>query len=263
MKYFPTSPSTAYSLFHKPPHAKRYGIMRINERTAVSTAHVLLVPYSAHHVPKYHMWMKDPEIQEATASEPLSLDEEYDMQQSWRTDPDKLTFIICRPEESMVTVRNGLLDADAMIGDVNMFISTTEDDAGLSLLVGELELMIAERSEHRKGYGRAALLAFMRYIVTNEEGVLQELVADQTHAIGRSRLDHFAVKIGQTNHRSITLFESLGFSRTSDTPSYFGEYELRLERDKVDGLLGSGSARMERFLSGYEEIEYVCPEYTR
>ena len=73
---------------------------------------MLLVPYSAHHVPKYHEWMKDPvgavssryryeshdqqEIQLATASEPLTLDQEYAMQQSWRADADKLTFIICR-----------------------------------------------------------------------------------------------------------------------------------------------------------------------
>ncbi|KAJ9633536.1 hypothetical protein H2204_006919 [Knufia peltigerae] len=209
------------------------------------------------------------EIQEATASEPLTLDEEYDMQQSWRTDADKLTFIVCRPGETETTIRHGSLDVDAMIGDVNMFISITEDDAGSQLLVGELELMIAERSEHRKGYGRATLLAFVRYIVTNEERILQELMSDQTHAAAieprprsRSRLDHFAVKIGQTNHGSIALFESLGFCKTSDSPSYFGEYELRLERDKVDGLLGSNS-RMDRFLEGYVEMEYVCPEHTR
>ena len=27
--------------------------------TALATSHVLLVPYSAHHVPTYHAWMQD------------------------------------------------------------------------------------------------------------------------------------------------------------------------------------------------------------
>ncbi|KIV78156.1 hypothetical protein PV11_09902 [Exophiala sideris] len=235
--------------------------MRINEHTAVSTTKVLLVPYSAHHVPKYHEWMKDPEIQELTASEPLSVEEEYAMQRSWRTDPDKLTFIICRPAPDhrlgSSAIRDRALDIQSMIGDVNLFLSTAEDeDEASSQVVGELELMIAERGEHRKGYGRGALLAFLAYIVKHESDMLQEFQAGQDSGAG-SQFDHFAVKIGQTNHGSIALFESLGFSKTSVEPSYFGEYELRVSRDVVAALVTSiGSSTVS--LDGYVEVEYLC-----
>ncbi|EXJ79041.1 hypothetical protein A1O3_08542 [Capronia epimyces CBS 606.96] len=251
--------------------------MRINEHTAVSSAKVLLVPYSAHHVPKYHEWMKDPDIQEATASEPLTLDEEYAMQRSWRVDPDKLTFIICRSGGSQTTARDGRRDLDSMVGDVNLFISTTEDDAqNHQIVIGELEIMIAERTEQRKGYGRAALLTFLSYIIRHESSLLTEFHAGQpaaaaaaaptstpTPTLDLTRFTHFAVKIGGSNHRSIALFESLGFRKTSDVPSYFGEYELRLDRDRVTSVLDScSSGDKTRLLEAYQEIDYVLPTGT-
>merc|ERR1711939_1226447 len=75
----------------------RVNKMLINKNTAISTSSILLVPYEASHVPTYHEWMKDEQIQAETASEPLTLEEEYAMQRSWRTDADKLTFIACLP----------------------------------------------------------------------------------------------------------------------------------------------------------------------
>ena len=53
-----------------------------------------LVPYLPHHVPRYHQWMSNHEILAQTASEPLTIEEEYKMQISWANDPDKRTFII-------------------------------------------------------------------------------------------------------------------------------------------------------------------------
>ena len=47
----------------------------------------VLVPYLREHVPRYHEWMQDPALLEATASEPLSLDQEFDVHRSWTHDP--------------------------------------------------------------------------------------------------------------------------------------------------------------------------------
>lgn len=37
---------------------------------------------------RYHKWMTNKELQELTASEPLTIEEEYEMQASWRNDKD-------------------------------------------------------------------------------------------------------------------------------------------------------------------------------
>ncbi|KAJ7073875.1 hypothetical protein C8F01DRAFT_4022 [Mycena amicta] len=58
--------------------------------------------------------MQDERLRESTASEPLTLEEEYEMQRKWRDDPDKLTFIILARQqdivEDMLDTSNGALD---------------------------------------------------------------------------------------------------------------------------------------------------------
>jgi RimJ/RimL family protein N-acetyltransferase len=191
------------------------------------------------------------DLQKATASEPLTLDAEYSMQQSWRLDGDKLTFIVCSPPsrlpvpslQSNVSAILGKKDDadDRMIGDVNLFLSededgdddahdANEDNAGRGNVnvVGEIEIMIARTNLQGQGYGRAALTAFFWYIMTNISGILSEYAASlPTERKGAPTLKYLRVKIDAANERSIRLFEKVGFKKISETPNYFGELELR------------------------------------
>ncbi|KAI4846994.1 hypothetical protein E4T44_04757 [Aureobasidium sp. EXF-8845] len=221
--------------------------MLLNEHIALVTPQILLCPYSEHHVPTYHEWMKDEELQKLTASEPLSLIEEYDMQRSWRKDADKLTFIACLPPSLIpTTITPGQEDAPSqMLGDINLFLvddDDEDDDTGSNSnatntnqptsILGEIELMIALPSHHRKGHGRASLLAFLHYILTNTT----EILADYSKG-KKTQLSYLRVKISKDNKKSIALFESVGFIRTSAEANYFGEVELRLQVQGNEGIL--------------------------
>ena len=53
--------------------------MRKNWKIRIVGEKVILVPYRHAHVERYHKWMQDEYLQEMTASEPLTLEEEYKM----------------------------------------------------------------------------------------------------------------------------------------------------------------------------------------
>ncbi|XP_075626641.1 alpha/beta-tubulin-N-acetyltransferase 9 isoform X2 [Balearica regulorum gibbericeps] len=109
--------------------------MKINQNTVLQGQRVTLVPYTSAHVPRYHEWMQSEELQRLTASEPLSLEQEYEMQRSWRDDADKCTFIVLDTERWSGQAH---ADEDCMVGDVNLFLTDTEDPT-----LGEIEIMIA------------------------------------------------------------------------------------------------------------------------
>ncbi|KAI5918915.1 acetyltransferase domain-containing protein [Camillea tinctor] len=250
--------------------------MRLNEHIAISTPKVLLVPYDAHHVPRYHEWMQDPAIQEATASEPLTLEEEFENQQSWRTSHDKLTFIVCKPldaaiasspsstatteggEEDRVYATAPETDAPArMVGDVNLFLTPWEDaddDEGPfvektgkdRLCNAEVDIMIADAAHRGQGMGRAAVAALLEFVRRNLDMVMEEYEQGEGKG-GKVRLKNLVAKIKADNTGSIALFRGLGFRQSAEA-NYFGEIEMRFEG------FGDGMGVCE--VQGYREWVY-------
>ncbi|EKJ76884.1 hypothetical protein FPSE_03070 [Fusarium pseudograminearum CS3096] len=201
-------------------------------RETISTSKALLVPYEAHHVRQYHAWMQDPDIQEATASEPMTLEEEYENQQSWRTSSDKLTFIVCAPVTQDVSlVKASTADADGLMrGDINFFLypfeSDDEDDTTdtQGWVTGEVDVMIASPSHRGQGLGQAAVCALLVYIRKHIDGILAEY--------GAKELKGLMVKIKEGNKGSRALFEKLGFVQKGEV-NYFGEVLMTIEWDEV------------------------------
>lgn len=190
------------------------------------------------------------------------------MQRSWRQDADKLTFIACRPvaTDSSTNLSPESDSASNMIGDINFFLRVDDGDDGDAPpeIIGEIELMIAEKVNQRRGFGKAALLAFMRYITERQGAILGEFVngLDETikgkvRARGELRFECLSVKIGQTNEKSLKLFEGLRFVKVSEEPSFFGEFELRRADLGVEGVeLDMRGAGVE----GYREVAYERKE---
>ncbi|EDV30378.1 uncharacterized protein Dana_GF23258 [Drosophila ananassae] len=178
--------------------------MRLNEKTKLIGRRIVLVPYEALHVPKYHKWMSDEELRHLTASEPLTLEEEYQMQKSWREDSDKLTFIVLDAE----AYSRDQDEIAAMVGDTNLFLHLDPDT---DQQVAEAEIMIAEPSARGKGFGREAMLLMLKYAQSQSQ----------------LKLDKFEVKIDMQNTTSLHLFKSFRFAETRRVEVF---QEVTLER---------------------------------
>ncbi|XP_010488723.1 PREDICTED: N-acetyltransferase 9-like protein [Camelina sativa] len=163
---------------------------------------VVLVAYMAEHVPNYHTWMQDSALLEATGSEPLSLEQEYEMQLSWTQDPNKRTFIVLDKDFIKGDLANGEPHIEAMTGDVNIYMNDVDDRK-----VAEVEIMIAEPRSRGKGLGKESVLMMMAYGVKNLE------------------IHKFTAKIGDSNTASLSLFRKLGFEESSYS-SIFKEVTL-------------------------------------
>lgn len=164
-----------------------------------------MVPYEKAHVEIYHKWMEDPDILQATASEPLSMEKEYEMQESWRDDADKLTFIVLSAEK----IEEGKSEHDSMIGDVNLFLNDPEDDQA-----GEIEVMIADHDSRKKGCATEAVKLMMGFCY------------DKIH------ISRFIAKIGKHNLKSYSLFKNKLKYRFESESEIFEEFTMELFMDE-------------------------------
>ncbi|XP_061371072.1 GCN5-related N-acetyltransferase 9 [Gastrolobium bilobum] len=177
---------------------------------------VILVPYMESHVPKYHSWMQNPSLLEATGSEPLTVEQEYHMQLSWSQDPNKETFIVLDKDLVVGDFLHGQPHVEAMVGDVNIFMNELDNPH-----MAEIEIMIAEPMSRGKGLGKESVLMMIAF------------------AIEKLRINIFRVKIGESNGASLNLFKKLGFVQTSYS-NIFKEVtlELQITPPKNEEMLG-------------------------
>jgi len=160
----------------------------------------VLVPYGVDHVPTYHAWMQQQEMLDATASERLTLEQEYANQISWTQDPHKLTFIILDPTLPPTPTATS---AGGMCGDINLFRHSY-----LPPHTAELEIMIAHTASQRRGIATQAIHLTMAW-AAREWGV-----------------QRCVVKVGGGNERSLSLFrDKLGWTVTQYV-DVFDEYEI-------------------------------------
>jgi len=204
-------------------------------------------------------------IQQATASEPLTLDEEYENQESWRASHDKLTFIICEPlptsdspaaassssPSSSSSIKAGEHDArERMVGDVNLFLypdeEEEEDRPGVPrFCVGEVDIMIADAQHRGRGLGREVVGTFLQYISRHRDRIMEEYAADKD-IDPPPRLKILMAKINEANGRSISLFSALGFEQEEGGANYFGEVKLVLRN--LDGFASQNAPQVYREL---------------
>ncbi|KAF8996135.1 GNAT domain-containing protein [Cyathus striatus] len=225
--------------------------MKSNLTTVLIGEKVILVPYRAEHVPKYHTWMLNEDLRTLTASDPLTLDQEYEMQQKWQTDEDKLTFIILAhdsPDGERLSASEHILPTDSrlskmsMVGDVNLFLKGTppyaqghdvkpspnghnSDEEEEEEFEAEVEIMIAEPSYRRKGLAQDALHLMLTY-ATGQPDAFGFSPASPIDSPLNLLPETLVTRISQTNEPSIRLFEKLGFKITK-TVEVFQEVEMR------------------------------------
>lgn len=194
----------------------------------------------------------------------MTLEEEYENQQSWRTSHDKLTFIICealsgeqRSDDARVVTAKVDDSSDNMKGDVNFFLYLDDDDEdgaeqreGSQIgLRGEIDVMIAGQQHRGKGTGEAAVRTMLAYIRKNLTGILQEYAQGENLDKDKIRLVGLMAKIKEDNTGSRGLFKKLGFRQEGEA-NYFGEVKMVMSWEEIEHVGMADGLE-------YREVAYV------
>ncbi|NXX97952.1 NAT9 acetyltransferase, partial [Centropus bengalensis] len=169
-------------------------VMKINENTVLQGQRVTLVPYTAAHVPRY--------VPRVLGLAPARSDGFTDLLKGSVSVSSECTFIVLDTER---WAGQACTDNDCMVGDVNLFLTDTEDPT-----LGEIEIMIAEPGYRGRGFGKEATLMMMSY------------------GVAKLGITKFEAKIGQENEASICMFKKLRFKEVA-VNSVFQEVTLRLD----------------------------------
>ncbi|KAJ7878969.1 N-acetyltransferase 9-like protein [Mycena olivaceomarginata] len=177
---------------------------------------------------KYHPWMQDEELQELTASEPLTLEGEYEIAACgpWQLDDDKLTFITFKPSRSSHTRPADDRRCEIFLHGSPPHLRTDNPDEEDDFYA-EVEIMIAEREFRRKGFALETLQLMLGYVTASS---YDHFLCESPPALQGSPLPipptTLLARISESNVPSIRLFEKLGF-RITKRVEVFGEVEMR------------------------------------
>lgn len=270
--------------------------MKVNQNTVLLGEKLVLVPYRTEHVPTYHGWMRDRELQILTASEPLSLEEEYQMQQQWLLDEDKLTFIILARTENLkepnsstalptkffaheeLSPTDTRVSSLPMVGDVNLFLKGSVpsssnhldfqrprggDDENRDTFEAEVEIMIAETVYRRRGFAFEALQLILRY-ATGAPSTYFGSPSSAASAVDATLVSPLNIpptclvtRISESNTASISLFEKLGFRLTKKV-EVFREVEMRWSQPTAINMMSDYPTPSSGLRSRMEGASAAC-----
>ena len=204
--------------------------------------------------------MQDPFLLEMTGSEPLTMEEEIQMQQEWRDDEKKCTFIIlardlmsddevdCNGEKieiPPIPIKHGEDSEEVkcypklveqtlhtMIGDINLFLSEEDDyiSDDEENFQRQQKMLLQTQTQAVEELTQAEL-DIMISVESHRNKKLGSELALMMMYYGASslKLRRFYCKIKDSNAASIKLFkEKLGFVECAYAEC-FGEYEFELK----------------------------------